>query len=31
MPAFVPLVEIAINDSAFPLGLGYTPFYAARG
>ncbi len=27
----VPLVEFAINDSASPLGSGYTPFYADRG
>ena len=30
-PALVPLVEFAINDSASPLGTGYTPFYADRG
>ena len=30
-PALVPLVEFAINDSASPLGSGYTPFYADRG
>ena len=30
-PDFVPLVEFAINDSASPLGSGYTPFYADRG
>ena len=30
-PEFVPLVEFAINDSASPLGSGYTPFYADRG
>jgi hypothetical protein len=30
-PALVPLVEIAIDDSASPLGSGYTPFYADRG
>ncbi len=30
-PEFVPLVEFAINDSASPLGTGYTPFYADRG
>jgi hypothetical protein len=29
-PALVPLVEFAINDSASPLGFGYTPFYADR-
>ena len=29
--ALVPLVEFAINDSASPLGTGYTPFYADRG
>jgi hypothetical protein len=27
----VPLVQFAINDSASPLGSGYTPFYADRG
>jgi len=30
-PALVPLVEFALNDSASPLGSGYTPFYADRG
>ena len=30
-PALIPLVEFAINDSASPLGTGYTPFYADRG
>ena len=30
-PALVPPVEFAINDSASPLGTGYTPFYADRG
>ncbi len=30
-PAPVPLVEFAINDSASPLGPGYTLFYADRG
>ena len=30
-PTLVPLVEFAINDSASPLGTGYTPFYADRG
>ena len=25
-PALVPLAEFAINDSAAPLGTGYTPF-----
>ncbi len=29
--ALLPLVEFAINDSASPLGTGYTPFYADRG
>ena len=28
-PDIVPVVEFAINDSASPLGSGYTPFYAA--
>jgi hypothetical protein len=28
---FVPLVEFAINDSASPLGYGYTRFYGDRG
>ena len=27
----MPLIEFAINDSASPLGSGYTPFYADRG
>ena len=27
-PTLVPRVEFAINDSASPLGTGYTPFYA---
>jgi hypothetical protein len=30
-PELTPLVEFAINDSASPLGSGYTPFYADRG
>ena len=30
-PALEPLVHFAINDSASPLGTGYTPFYADRG
>ena len=30
-PELVPLIEFAINDSASPLGSGYTPFYADRG
>ncbi len=30
-PALVPLVEFSNNDSASPLGSGYTPFYADRG
>ena len=30
-PELIPLVEFAINDSASPLGTGYTPFYADRG
>ena len=30
-PALVPLVAFSINDSAPPLGTGYTPFYADRG
>jgi hypothetical protein len=30
-PEFLQLVEFAINDSASPLGSGYTPFYADRG
>ena len=30
-PTLLPLVEFAINDSASPLGTGYTPFYADRG
>ena len=30
-PDLIPLVEFAINDSASPLGTGYTPFYADRG
>ena len=30
-PELTPLVEFAINDSASPLGTGYTPFYADRG
>ncbi len=30
-PSLIPLVEFAINDSASPLGTGYTPFYADRG
>ena len=29
-PVLVPLVEFALNDSASPLGSGYTPFYADR-
>ena len=30
-PSLIPLVEFAINDSASPLGMGYTPFFADRG
>ncbi len=30
-PEFLPLVEFAINDSASPMGSGYTPFYADSG
>ena len=30
-PSLIPLVEFAINDSASPLGHGYTAFYADRG
>ena len=30
-PDLISLVEFAINDSASPLGTGYTPFYADRG
>jgi len=29
-PSLIPLVEFAINDSASPLGMGYTPFFADR-
>ena len=30
-PALMPQVKFAINDSASPLGSGYTPFHADRG
>ena len=30
-PTLIPLVEFAVNDSASPIGHGYTAFYADRG
>ena len=30
-PELIPLVELAINNTAFPLGTGFTPFFADSG